>query len=77
MIQKNKMKNIKENCDFKIFLQIPGFKGVQDKTKSTFSPIKLCCHSLIKKFAIDEQHFPKRTTRFTAIYSRDKEYLYV
>ncbi len=30
-----------------------------------------------KRFLVDEKHFPQKSHRFTAVYSRDKEYLYV
>lgn len=29
-----------------------------------------------RKFLVDEEHFPTKSHRFTAVYSRDKEYLF-
>ncbi|XP_037922729.1 anoctamin-1 isoform X4 [Hermetia illucens] len=57
-------------------IQIPGFLGVRKTTNSVFNQLKCAWMHLLKYILVDEQNFPKRSHRFTAVYSRDKEYLF-
>ncbi|CAH1722389.1 unnamed protein product [Chironomus riparius] len=53
--------------------KIPGLTTVSERTKSTFNHFM---KGFMRKFIVDEKHFPPISHRFTAIYSRDKEYLF-
>lgn len=55
--------------------QIPGFRSVQSTTASVYDRFSGCCSKFRNLIAVDEEHFPQKSTRFTAVYSRDKEYL--
>jgi len=50
---------------------------VNRSTKSVFSSLKTVFQFFLRNIYVDEDIFPKRAHRFTAIYSRDKEYLWV
>ncbi|XP_065355056.1 anoctamin-1 isoform X1 [Calliphora vicina] len=56
--------------------EIPGMSVVNRSTRSVFSSLKGIFTFFMKHIYVDERHFPRRTQRFTAIYSRDKEYLF-
>ncbi|KRG01351.1 anoctamin-1 isoform X2 [Drosophila mojavensis] len=56
--------------------KIPGLSVVNRSSKSVYSSLKSSCHSILRHIYVDERYFPKRAHRFTAIYSRDKEYLF-
>uniref|UniRef100_A0A1A9X1M3 Anoctamin n=1 Tax=Glossina brevipalpis TaxID=37001 RepID=A0A1A9X1M3_9MUSC len=56
--------------------EIPGMSVVNRSTKSVFSSLKGVVTFFMKHIYVDERYFPRLTQRFTAIYSRDKEYLF-
>ncbi|XP_055691845.1 anoctamin-4 isoform X2 [Lutzomyia longipalpis] len=57
--------------------EIPGLTDMITKTQPTFlSQLSGIWGSLVKSFLVDEKHFPPISHRFTAVYSRDKEYLF-
>ncbi|XP_071441866.1 anoctamin-1-like [Hetaerina americana] len=56
--------------------KIPGLHEVQEKTKSITGGIDTLSNYLKSKFKVDPEIFPPMPQRFTAIYSRDKEYLF-
>ncbi|XP_016961112.1 anoctamin-1 isoform X2 [Drosophila biarmipes] len=56
--------------------KIPGMSVVNRSTKSVFSSLKTVFQFFLRNIYVDEEIFPKRAHRFTAIYSRDKEYLF-
>ncbi|KAM8704225.1 hypothetical protein ACLKA7_008772 [Drosophila subpalustris] len=56
--------------------EIPGLSAVNRSTKSVYSSLKTVCQFFLRNIYVDERFFPKRAHRFTAIYSRDKEYLF-
>ncbi|ALC47465.1 CG16718 [Drosophila busckii] len=56
--------------------KIPGLSVVNRSTKSVYSSLKGIFQFFLRNVYIDENYFPKRAHRFTAIYSRDKEYLF-
>ncbi|KAH8244662.1 hypothetical protein KR026_008008, partial [Drosophila bipectinata] len=56
--------------------KIPGMSVVNRSTKSIFSSLKTICKFFLRNIYVDEDIFPRRAHRFTAIYSRDKEYLF-
>ncbi|KMZ02607.1 anoctamin-1 isoform X2 [Drosophila simulans] len=56
--------------------KIPGMSVVNRSTKSVFSSLKHVFQFFLRNIYVDEEIFPKRAHRFTAIYSRDKEYLF-
>ncbi|XP_023177953.2 anoctamin-1 isoform X2 [Drosophila hydei] len=56
--------------------EIPGLSVVNRSTKSVYSSLKTVCQFFLRNIYVDERYFPKRAHRFTAIYSRDKEYLF-
>lgn len=55
--------------------QVPGFKTVKKTTASAFGSAKDIIQRIKGLASVDNRHFPKRSMRFTAVYSRDKEYL--
>lgn len=55
--------------------QVPGFRTVKTTTASAFGSAKDFIQRIKNLTSVDERHFPKRSMRFTAVYSRDKEYL--
>ncbi|KAG5679996.1 hypothetical protein PVAND_009529 [Polypedilum vanderplanki] len=52
---------------------IPGMTTFKSRTKSYY---RTTLDFFMKKFVLDEKHFPPMSHRFTAIYARDKEYLF-
>ncbi|XP_050316661.1 anoctamin-1 isoform X1 [Bactrocera neohumeralis] len=56
--------------------KIPGMSAVNRSTRSAFSSLKSVVQFFLRHIFIDERYFPRRAYRFTAIYSRDKEYLF-
>ncbi|XP_037729760.1 anoctamin-1 isoform X3 [Drosophila subpulchrella] len=56
--------------------EIPGMSVVNRSTKSVLSSLKTVFQFFLRNIYVDEDIFPKRAHRFTAIYSRDKEYLF-
>ncbi|XP_061396870.1 anoctamin-2-like [Musca vetustissima] len=56
--------------------KIPGMSVVNRSTSSVFSSLKGIIKFFMKHIYVDERNFPRRAQRFTAIYSRDKEYLF-
>lgn len=58
-----------------VTIQIPGFKGMQNTTVTILTHLKGFGQKLANSVLVDEEHFPKHSQRFTAVYSRDKEYL--
>lgn len=51
--------------------------GLRSTTSSIYGQLKGMAKHLGKKLVVDEHKFPPKSQRFTAVYSRDKEYLYV
>lgn len=49
--------------------------AVNRSTRSAFSSFKSVVQFFLRHIFVDKQYFPRRAYRFTAIYSRDKEYL--
>lgn len=56
-------------------VQIPGFKGMQNTTSTVLTQLKGLGQKFANWILVDEKHFPQHSQRFTAVYSRDKEYL--
>nr|XP_014087850.2 anoctamin-1 isoform X1 [Bactrocera oleae] len=56
--------------------KIPGMSAVNRSTRSAFSSLKSLVQFFLRHIFVDERYFPRRAYRFTAIYSRDKEYLF-
>ncbi|KAG8227803.1 hypothetical protein J437_LFUL006217 [Ladona fulva] len=56
--------------------KIPGLDGVRRRTNSIISDIDSITSNFKKHFTVNTEVFPPKTQRFTAIYSRDKEYLF-
>uniref|UniRef100_W8BBX0 Anoctamin n=1 Tax=Ceratitis capitata TaxID=7213 RepID=W8BBX0_CERCA len=56
--------------------EIPGMSVVNRSTRSAFSSLKTVVQFFLRNIFVDEAVFPRRAHRFTAIYSRDKEYLF-
>ncbi|XP_005184747.1 anoctamin-1 isoform X2 [Musca domestica] len=56
--------------------EIPGMSVVNRSTSSVFSSLKGLIKFFMRHIYVDERNFPRRAQRFTAIYSRDKEYLF-
>ncbi|XP_068628386.1 anoctamin-1-like [Battus philenor] len=51
-------------------------KDVQEKTNSLLDRIEGCWDRIMSKIRVDPEMFPERKHRLTAIYSKDKEYLF-
>ncbi|XP_055538730.1 anoctamin-1 isoform X2 [Wyeomyia smithii] len=56
--------------------EIPGMAGVKSRTKSILTRLKGIAGKLAQRILVEEKYFPPRSHRFTAVYSRDKEYLF-
>ncbi|EEB14248.1 transmembrane protein 16E, putative [Pediculus humanus corporis] len=56
--------------------EIPEFQGVHDRTNSFFDKCNASIYSVLKHIYVDKKIFPRKSHRFTAVYSRDKEYLF-
>ncbi|KAK7864472.1 hypothetical protein R5R35_011703 [Gryllus longicercus] len=56
--------------------EIPGLQDVHAKTNSLLDEMNTWFHHVMSKFYVDTNVFPPRSQRFTAVYSRDKEYLF-
>ncbi|XP_062563728.1 anoctamin-1 isoform X2 [Armigeres subalbatus] len=56
--------------------EIPGMAGVRTRTTTILSRLKGFAGKLARYILVDEKFFPPRSHRFTAVYSRDKEYLF-
>ncbi|XP_053969890.1 anoctamin-5 isoform X2 [Anastrepha ludens] len=56
--------------------EIPGMSAVNRSTRSVLSSLKGVVQFFMRHIYVDERFFPRRAYRFTAIYSRDKEYLF-
>lgn len=48
---------------------------LQKKSKSIIDQFRGTARQILEKVLIDQTHFPVQSQRFTAVYSRDKEYL--
>jgi len=62
-------------CICHCVLQIQQFKEVCEKTNSLLDDVNSCADRLMGRFYVDTNIFPPKSHRFTAVYSRDKEYL--
>ncbi|CAH2069036.1 unnamed protein product, partial [Iphiclides podalirius] len=51
-------------------------RDVQEKTNSFIDNIEACWDKCMSKIRVDPEKFPERKHRLTAIYSKDKEYLF-
>lgn len=51
--------------------------GVRSHTTSILSRLKGFAGKVARRVVVEEKYFPPRSHRFTAVYSRDKEYLWV
>ncbi|XP_053689725.1 anoctamin-1 isoform X4 [Sabethes cyaneus] len=56
--------------------KIPGMAGVKSGTKSILTRLKGIGRIMAQRILVEEKYFPPRSHRFTAVYSRDKEYLF-
>ncbi|KAF4524726.1 hypothetical protein B566_EDAN014431 [Ephemera danica] len=56
--------------------EIPKLQDVHDKTSSLMESVCTCVDKVMGKVYVDHQVFPPKSHRFTAVYSRDKEYLF-
>lgn len=48
---------------------------MQKKSESIIDQFRGTARRILEKVLIDQKHFPTQSQRFTAVYSRDKEYL--
>ncbi|XP_059484748.1 anoctamin-1 isoform X2 [Neocloeon triangulifer] len=56
--------------------EIPAFQDVHDKTHSLMDSVQTAVDRLLGYIYVDSKHFPQKSHRFTAVYSRSKEYLF-
>ncbi|XP_052128356.1 anoctamin-1 [Frankliniella occidentalis] len=56
--------------------KIPALTEVHAKTNSLLENFNSLFHRVMSRFYVDEKIFPPKGQRFTAVYSRDKEYLF-
>lgn len=54
-------------------LKVPGFRAT--KSVNVFERVTGIAQRINSIIGVDENKFPKKAERFTAVYSRDKEYL--
>ncbi|XP_034248774.1 anoctamin-1-like isoform X2 [Thrips palmi] len=55
---------------------IPALTEVHAKTNSLLENFNSLFHRIMSRFYVDEKIFPPKGHRYTAVYSRDKEYLF-
>lgn len=53
--------------------EVPGFRAT--KSMTVFDRVSGIVQKIISIIEVDENKFPKKAEHFTAVYSRDKEYL--
>ncbi|XP_066991170.2 anoctamin-1 [Anabrus simplex] len=75
-MQKGAKKNPILHATMYISQKIPAFQEVHDKTNTLLDEVNSFFHRIMSKFHVDTKVFPPRSHRFTAVYSRDKEYLF-
>lgn len=56
--------------------EIPGLQEVCERTNSLLDDVNSCADRLMAHFYVDTNVFPRKSHRFTAVYSRDREYLF-
>lgn len=61
----------------KILFQIPALQDIEIRTNPIIEEISSLWDKLKSLVLVDKAKFPEKSYRFTAIYSRDKEYLLV
>ncbi|XP_055715917.1 anoctamin-4 isoform X3 [Phlebotomus papatasi] len=71
-------RSISKNAAQYLTSKIPGLTEIIKKSSqpSFLSRLSGLWGSFVKNFLVDETHFPPISHRFTAVYSRDKEYLF-
>lgn len=58
-----------------MIFQIPGLANVRSSSRNFYQNFKGFLAKRAKEILIDEKNFPPMSHRFTAVYSRNKEYL--
>ncbi|XP_044743761.1 anoctamin-4 isoform X2 [Chrysoperla carnea] len=56
--------------------EIPGLEKMHNKTNTFFDEMNSYWDAFWSKIYVDKRVFPERSHRFTAVYSRDREYLF-
>ncbi|XP_039765909.1 anoctamin-5-like isoform X2 [Pararge aegeria] len=70
------LRDYSEILKLRMPMKFSALKDVHDKTNSLIDKIDVCWDNFMSKIRVDPKLFPERKHRLTAIYSKDKEYLF-
>ncbi|XP_050354854.1 anoctamin-1-like isoform X2 [Nymphalis io] len=70
------LRDYSEVLKLRMPMKFSALKDVHEKTNSLLDKIDECWDSVMSKIRVDPALFPERKHRLTAIYSKDKEYLF-
>ncbi|XP_034823900.1 anoctamin-1-like isoform X2 [Maniola hyperantus] len=70
------LRDYSEVLKLRMPMKFSALKDVHEKTNSLIDKIDDCWDNLMSKIRVDPNMFPERKHRLTAIYSKDKEYLF-
>ncbi|CAB3245430.1 unnamed protein product [Arctia plantaginis] len=75
-LKKSRRANAILNNAAMYFSQFSTLKDTQEKTNSLIDKMDDCWERMMSRIKVDTEMFPERKHRLTAIYSKDKEYLF-
>ncbi|XP_046975096.1 anoctamin-1 isoform X2 [Vanessa cardui] len=70
------LRDYSEVLKLRMPMKFSALKDVHEKTNSLIDKIDECWDNIMSKIRVDPALFPERKHRLTAIYSKDKEYLF-
>ncbi|XP_072935586.1 anoctamin-1 isoform X3 [Epargyreus clarus] len=70
------LRDYSEILKLRMPMKFSALKDVQDKTNSLIDQMEAAWDRMMAKIRVDPNKFPERKHRLTAIYSKDKEYLF-
>ncbi|XP_026726490.1 anoctamin-1 isoform X2 [Trichoplusia ni] len=70
------LRDYSEILKLRMPMKFSALKDVHEKTNSLLDQAEACWDRFMSKIRVDETMFPERRHRLTAIYSKDKEYLF-
>ncbi|XP_061382630.1 anoctamin-5 isoform X2 [Danaus plexippus] len=70
------LRDYSEILKLRMPMKFSALKNVHDKTNSLIDRVEDCWDRFMSKIRVDPVMFPERRHRLTAIYSKDKEYLF-
>ncbi|XP_026323434.1 anoctamin-1-like isoform X3 [Hyposmocoma kahamanoa] len=70
------LRDYSEILKLRMPMKFTALKNVEEKTNSLMDQMAACWDRFMSKIEVDTNYFPERKHRLTAIYSKDKEYLF-